>query len=67
MECIRGKLIERKFTTLNQLCEFVDKNPKIVEEMERGVEAYRAPLVAKHGQEIGEKLFASMVDWFQRK
>ena len=67
MECLRSKTIERKFTTLNQLCKFVDKNPKIVEEMEKGIEAYKEPLVEKHGHEMGEKLFNSMVDWFHRK
>lgn len=67
MESLRSKILEHKFSTMNQLCEFVEKNPAIVEQMAAGIDDFRELLLKKHGDDMGHKLFDSLIDWYHRK
>jgi len=68
IEAMRSATLESKYKTMSSLCAYVDEtNPRIVQEMEDSVEAFRAPLIAQHGEEMGNRLFDSLLEWKKRK
>ena len=67
MESVRNKILENTFTSMNQLCEFVEKNPLEVEKMTEGVPQFRDNLIAKHGEKMGVKLYETILTWYERK
>jgi len=68
MEAMRSATLERKYRTMSALCAYVDEaNPRIVQDLEAQTESFLPPLVARHGEEMGRRLFDSLLEWHQRK
>jgi hypothetical protein len=48
-----------------QVCDYIEKHPTVINGMLAGVTRFKAPIQDKYGVEMGEKLFQSLMQWFE--